>query len=97
MKRNITKRPAVLALCFLVFGAASAQGLWSGVATYSNWMVGGGSASTYTSYYRGMDVMTDMPQSKTKTLFLDKCHRRINVKNIFMYSLEYFYTFAKYT
>lgn len=70
MKRNIIKFLAVLALCFLVFGAASAQGLWSGVATYSNWMVGGGSATTYTSYYRGMDVMTDMPQTKTKTLFL---------------------------
>lgn len=70
MQHHIIKFLAVLALGFLTFGAASAQGFWNGVATYSNWMVGGGSATTYTSYYRGMDVMTDMPQTKTKTLFL---------------------------
>ena len=72
MQHHIIKSLAAIALGFLSFGAASAQGLWRGVATYSNWMVGGGSASTYTSYYRGMDVMTDMPQSKMKTLYLAK-------------------------
>jgi thiol-disulfide isomerase/thioredoxin len=72
MQHLIIKSISALALCLLSFGTASAQSLWSGVATYSNWMVGGGSASTYTSYYRGMDVMTDMPQSKMKTLYLAK-------------------------
>ena len=71
MKHHIIKSLAAIAMVFLAFGAASAQGLWSGVATYSNWVAGGG-VNTYTSYYRGMDVMTDMPQSKMKTLYLAK-------------------------
>ena len=79
MQRHIIKIFTVIALGFLSFGAASAQGLWSGVATYSNWMVGGGSATTYTSYYRGMDVMTDMPQTKTKTLFLSSEKKQYTV------------------
>jgi hypothetical protein len=72
MKHLIIKSLTAIAMVFLSFGAASAQDLWSGVATYSNRMVGGGSATTYTSYYRGMDVMTDMPQSKMRTLYLSK-------------------------
>lgn len=60
----------VLGIALMLLSSLHAQKLWNGSATYSNWMIGGGSATSYTTYYRGADVMTNMPQNKTKTLFL---------------------------
>lgn len=48
-----------------------AQSLWNGVVTYRMSM-GGASATAYTTYYRDGDQLTDMPQSKMKTLYLAK-------------------------
>ena len=58
-----------LALIFV--GNIHAQELFSGVVTYRMSM-GGASATTYTTYYRAGDQLTDMPQSKMKTLYLAK-------------------------
>lgn len=48
---------------------AFSQDLFYGVATYRMSM-GNASATTYTTYYRGHDQLTDMPQSRMKTLYL---------------------------
>ena len=56
-----------LALIFV--GNVHAQELFSGVVTYRMSM-GNASATTYTTYYRGNDQLTDMPQNKMKTLYL---------------------------
>lgn len=48
---------------------ALSQDLFHGVATYRMSM-GNASATTYTTYYRGHDQLTDMPQSRMKTLYL---------------------------
>ena len=58
-----------LALIFV--GNIHAQELFSGVVTYRMSM-GGASATTYTTYYRAGDQLTDMPHSKMKTLYLAK-------------------------
>lgn len=64
------KRVFILLVLAMAVTSLGAQELWNGVVTYSNRMVGGGAPTTYTSYHRGADVMTDMPQTKTKTLYL---------------------------
>ena len=48
---------------------ALSQDLFHGVATYRMSM-GNASATTYTTYYRGHDQLTDMPQTRMKTLYL---------------------------
>lgn len=63
--KNILLILAVLSCVAPVFS----QDLFHGVATYRMSM-GNASATTYTTYYRGHDQLTDMPQSKMKTLYL---------------------------
>lgn len=65
-----TIKTVTLVAAIMLSSSLRAQELWNGAATYSNWMIGGGSATKYTTYHRGADVMTDMPQNKTKTLYL---------------------------
>lgn len=58
----------ILAVLLCVVPVIS-QDLFHGVATYRMSM-GNASATTYTTYYRGHDQLTDMPQSKMKTLYI---------------------------
>ncbi len=60
-----------LLVCMLAMGAVNAQTLFEGVVTYRMSM-GGASPTTYTTYYRAGDQLTDMPQSKMKMLYLAK-------------------------
>ena len=59
----------ILGVTLLMVSPLQAQELFHGVATYRMSM-GNASATTYTTYYRGHDQLTDMPQSKMKTLYL---------------------------
>lgn len=58
--------------------AGVAQELFHGMAVYQMSM-GKASAQTYTTYYRGQDIMTEMPQSKMRTLYLESERCMYNV------------------
>lgn len=81
MKYHSIKTVTLVAVIMLS-SSLHAQKKWNGAVTYSNWMIGGGSATNYTSYYRGADVMTDMPQTKTKTLFLAEKKKQYTVSTM---------------
>lgn len=65
MKRIIATI-AVIAIA----ASVNAQRLFEGVATYRMSMNGSSATSVSTTYYRGQDKVTDMPQNKMKTIFL---------------------------
>ncbi len=65
----MNKVSAIVFFTYMLTGNICAQDLFHGVATYRMSM-GNASATTYTTYYRGHDQLTDMPQSKMKTLYL---------------------------
>ena len=69
--RTVAEMKKLFLLCAMVAFSLSisAQDLFHGVATY-RMSIGNASATTYTTYYRGHDQLTDMPQSKMKTLYL---------------------------
>ena len=79
---DIIMKPVRISILYTLLSIASTAGLaqeiFHGKAVY-RMSVGEASAQTYTTFYRGQDYVTDMPQNKMRILYLDSEKSMYNI------------------